>query len=190
MADARIASKLGSRETAEDLLQEVFMAAFQQLASLRNPSSFGAWLCSIADNKVRMWQRRRLIQLDLLEQIETIPAPEPEERQVRSLVRAALGRLSAAQREVIVHHYLKGYSYRQTAVLLDLKTATVRSRLQKARSRLQKEVIAMSRIQLHPNFRATLPPIWPECVTWPAFKLTIPIGRSCSASAWTPGAGW
>ena len=152
---ARIASKLGSRETAEDLLQEVFMAAFQQLASLRNPSSFGAWLCSIADNKVRMWQRRRLVQLDLLDRIETIPAPEPEERQVRSLVRAALGRLSAAQREVIVHHYLKGYSYRQTAVLLDLKTDTVRSRLQKARSRLQKEVIAMSESSCTQTFELT-----------------------------------
>ncbi len=91
-----------------------------------------------------MWQRRRLTQLDLLERIETAPAPDPEERKIRGLVREALGRLSAAQREVIVHHYLKGYSYRQTAALLDLKTDTVRSRLQKARSRLQKEIIAMS----------------------------------------------
>ncbi len=152
---ARIAPKLGSRETAEDLLQEVFMAAFQQLATLRNPASFGAWLCSIADNHVRMWQRRRLVQLDLLKRVDTVPAPVPEERQLRSLMRAALGRLSAAQQEVIVHHYLKGYSYRQTAVLLDLKTDTVRSRLQKARSRLQKEVIAMSESSCSQTFELT-----------------------------------
>ena len=144
---ARISSRLGSRETAEDLLQEVFLAAWERRATLRDPCSFPAWLRSIADNQVRMWQRRRLTQVDLLArlQIETAPAeaPTPQEGEVRGLLREALGRLGDAQREVVVHHYLKGYSYRQTALLLDLRTETVRSRLQKARSRLRKEIAAM-----------------------------------------------
>ena len=144
---ARITSRLGSRDTAEDLLQEVFLAAWEGLATLRTPGRFPAWLRSIADNHVRMWQRRRLTQLDLLERFEVESAAAPvhgrEEKRIRSLLREALGRLGDAHRDVIVHHYLKGYSYRQTALLLDLKTETVRSRLQKARSRLHKEIIAM-----------------------------------------------
>ena len=142
----RIASRLGSRETAEDLLQEVFLAAWERLATLRDPGRFPAWLRSIADNQVRLWQRRRLTQLDLLARFanETVPAPPaPPEERIRGLLREALGRLGDAHREVIVHHYLKGYSYRQTALLLDLETGTVRSRLQKARSRLHKEITAM-----------------------------------------------
>ena len=79
---ARITRKLGSREAAEDVLQEAFVAAFQRLETLRDPESFGAWLCSIADNKVRMWHRRRLAQLDLLERFGAVPRDEPEEQQI------------------------------------------------------------------------------------------------------------
>ena len=60
----RLTRRLGAQEAAEDVLQETFIAAYQQLAELRSPERFGAWLCSIADNKARMWQRRRITQLN------------------------------------------------------------------------------------------------------------------------------
>ena len=140
----RLSRRLGSKEAAEDILQEAFIAAYQQLADLRSPERFGAWLCSIADNKARMWQRRCLTQLNLLNQLDLAAPPEQEKKEIGALVRKAIGRLSAPHRDVIVHHYLKGYSYRQTANLLHLRTGLVKSRLQKARKRLQKEIIAMA----------------------------------------------
>ena len=140
----RLTRRLGSQEVAEDVLQEAFIAAYQQLAELRSPERFGAWLCSIADNKARMWQRRRLTQLNLLDQLNIAAPPEQEKQEIRALVRKAIGRLSAPHRDVIVHHYLKGYSYQQTATLLHLQTGVVKSRLQKARKRLQKEIMAMA----------------------------------------------
>ena len=111
--------------------QEAFIAAYQQLAELRAPERFGAWLCSIADNKARMWQRRRITQLNLLDQLDLAAPPEQEQQEIRALVRKAIGRLSDPHRDVIVHHYLKGYSYQQTANLLHLQTGVVKSRLQK-----------------------------------------------------------
>ena len=140
----RLIRRLGSREAAEDILQEAFLAAYQQLAALRSPERFGAWLCSIADNKSRMWQRRRLTQLNILDQLELENPPETGEKEIAGLVRKAMGRLSEPHRDVIVHHYLKGYSYRQTADLLQLRTDTVKSRLQKARKRLHKEITTMA----------------------------------------------
>ncbi len=140
----RLTRRLGSQEAAEDVLQEAFMAAYQQLAELRTPERFGAWLCSIAANKARIWQRRRIAQLNLLDQLDLAAAPQPEKQEIRALVRKAIGRLSTPHRDVIVHHYLKGYSYQQTATLLHLQTPVVKSRLQKARKRLQKEIIAMA----------------------------------------------
>ena len=140
----RLTRRLGSQEAAEDVLQEAFIAAYQQLAELRSPERFGAWLCSIADNKARMWQRRRITQLNLLDQLDRAAPPEQEKQEIRALVRKAIGRLSAPHRDVIVHHYLKGYSYQQTATLLHLQTGVVKSRLQKARKRLQKEIMAMA----------------------------------------------
>ena len=140
----RLTRRLGSQEVAEDVLQEAFIAAYQQLAELRSPERFGAWLCSIADNKARMWQRCRLTQLNLLDQLNIAAPPEQEKQEIRALVRKAIGRLSDSHRDVIVHHYLKGYSYQQTATLLHLQTGVVKSRLQKARKRLQKEIMAMA----------------------------------------------
>ena len=140
----RLTRRLGSQEAAEDVLQEAFIAAYQQLADLRSPERFGAWLCSIADNKARMWQRRRFTQLNLLDQLNIAAPPEQEKQEIRALVRKAIGRLSDPHRDVIVHHYLKGYSYQQTANLLHLQTGVVKSRLQKARKRLQKEIMAMA----------------------------------------------
>ncbi len=139
----RLTRRLGSQEAAEDVLQEAFIAAYQQLAALRDPKRFGAWLCSIADNKARMWQRRRITQLNLLDQLD-LAVPEQDEQEIRALVRKAIGRLSKLHQDVIVHHYLKGYSYQQTATLLQLQTGVVKSRLQKARKRLQKEIMAMA----------------------------------------------
>ncbi len=140
----RLTRRLGSQEAAEDVLQEAFIAAYQQLAELRAPERFGAWLCSIADNKARMWQRRRITQLNLLDQLNLTAPPEQEKQEIRALVRKAIGQLSDPHRDVIVHHYLKGYSYQQTATLLHLQTGVVKSRLQKARKRLQKEIMAMA----------------------------------------------
>lgn len=140
----RLTRRLGAQEAAEDVLQEAFIAAYQQLAELRAPERFGAWLCSIADNKARMWQRRRITQLNLLDQLDLAAPPEQEKQEIRALVRKAIGRLSDSHRDVIVHHYLKGYSYQQTANLLHLQTGVVKSRLQKARKRLQKEIMAMA----------------------------------------------
>ena len=141
---ARLIRRLGSREAAEDILQEAFLAAYQQLAALRSPERFGAWLCSIADNKARMWQRRRLTQLNILDQLELENPPETRKEEIAGRVRKAIGRLSGPHRDVIVHHYLKGYSYRQTADLLQLPAETVKSRLQKARKRLHKEITTMA----------------------------------------------
>ena len=153
---ARLTRRLGSRESAEDILQEAFLAAYQQLAALRSPERFGAWLCSIADNKARMWQRRRLTQLHLLDRLEPEAPPETGEKEVAGLVRKAVGRLSEPHRDVIVHHYLKGYSYRQTADLLQLRTDTVKSRLQKARKRLHKEIATMGESSTAQTFQLGL----------------------------------
>ena len=149
----RLTRRLGSQEAAEDVLQEAFIAAYQQLAELRAPERFGAWLCSIADNKARMWQRRRITQLNLLDQLDLAAPPEQEKQEIRALVRKVIGRLGDSHREVIVHHYLKGYSYQQTAKLLHLQTGVVKSRLQKARKRLQKEIMAMAESSTAQTFK-------------------------------------
>ena len=50
--------KIGNRSDAEDILQDVYMSAYQKFASLRNKSSFQAWILSIARNKCSDYYRR------------------------------------------------------------------------------------------------------------------------------------
>src|SRR5947209_1624882 len=49
---------LGSREAAQDVAQEAFLAAYQQLGSLKDPRHFGPWLRVIAHNHARRVGRK------------------------------------------------------------------------------------------------------------------------------------
>ncbi len=147
---ARIARSVRYPEDVEDLVQEVFVRAYSGLGQLRDADRFPAWLRAISDNTVRGWHRRRIVQLRLGEALEAEWAAEmggsedeAEARRIRAVIRDALRSLSEAHRQVIVHHYFKGYTYVETADLLGLKVDTVRSRLQKARRRLKEEMTSM-----------------------------------------------
>ena len=149
---ARLRRSVPAREDVEDLTQDVLLSAWRGLAGLREPERFAAWLGRIADNAARMWQRRRFRQLSfaaLLDGDATIAradtasraaAAQADTRRRRAIIRGALPALPAAQRDVVIHHYFRGYSYRETAELLGIEVRTVRSRLQKARSRLKEEI--------------------------------------------------
>lgn len=136
-------------DDVEDLVQEVFLLAFRRLGQLHDGSRFSPWLSRIADNTARSWRRRRMVQVrfeELLsnEWIEPDADESESEREVRMMVRQAIRQLSGAHRDVIDLHYFRGRSYAETAQQLGLKVNTVRSRLQKARQRIRKEMSKMT----------------------------------------------
>ena len=155
---AWILRRVHSPDDTDDLVQETLVRAWSQLGQLRQPAKYAAWLRSIADNTARTWQRRGIVQLQLTELLrqsdDRSPAPVVDQAgpsPVRQIVREAVRRLSATQQQVVVHHYLKGYAYGETAALLGLDTKTVRSRLQKARGRLRKELGTMANSHAKPQ---------------------------------------
>ncbi|MDE2999237.1 MAG: sigma-70 family RNA polymerase sigma factor [Gemmatimonadota bacterium] len=136
-------------DDVEDLVQEVFLLAFRRLGQLHDGGRFSPWLSRIADNTAREWHRRRMVQIrfeELLSKEWSRPDTDESEaeREARMMVREAIRRLSGAHREVIEHHYFKGRSYGETAYQLGLEVNTVRSRLQKARQRIKKEMSEMT----------------------------------------------
>lgn len=146
---ARVRRVVRRPDDAEDLAQEVFLLAFRRLGQLHDGSRFSPWLSRIAENKARNWHRRRMVQIRF-EELLTKEWNEPDanestaEREARMMVRQAIRRLSGAHRDVIEHHYYKGCSYAETAHQLGLEVNTVRSRLQKARQRIRKEMSEMT----------------------------------------------
>ena len=140
-----IAQTVWSPQDVEDLVQTVFLNVHRHLLNLREPDRFQAWLHALVRNAVRSHHRRRLVQLRLEDalQYEADVSTESHRDMCRA-IRTALESLSPEHRQVIAHHYFKGYSYAETADLLDLSIDTVRGRLKRARARLKKELHTMT----------------------------------------------
>jgi len=147
-AALRIARRFAAiPEDADDLTQEAFVIACERLHQLAHPERFAGWLTSIVRNEARMWHRRRFTQPTLLSLDEDecrVEAPRDEHREaVRHAIADAVSSLTAEQREVVRLHYMDGYDYRETALLLDIPVGAVRGRLDRARSTLRKELREM-----------------------------------------------
>ncbi|NIJ68680.1 sigma-70 family RNA polymerase sigma factor [Xanthomonas sp. 60] len=131
-------------QASEDIAQEAFVRAWQQLAQLRNPSSFMPWLRQITRNLARDWlrtQRGRPLTgaaAELAIGMAADPAPAAAERlqRVEEEVAAAeiISALPEDSREVLLLYYREGQRSQQVADLLGLSDAAVRKRLSRARA--------------------------------------------------------
>jgi len=133
---------IDSSDEAEDVLQEVFVAAFQGLPHFRHESSFTTWITTIAVNKCRTHRRRAARRQWLaayLRRGEAVAANSTDEassddaEEVRNAVRS----LAVKYREPVVLHYFEHMSMAEVASVLDLKTNTVEVRLSRARRLLR-----------------------------------------------------
>src|SRR5213593_2665795 len=67
---------------AEDLSQDIFLAAYRALATLKDLNNFGGWLFGIAHNRSNKWYRRQRTKIIKFQEIQRRKAKEAEERQV------------------------------------------------------------------------------------------------------------
>jgi RNA polymerase sigma-70 factor, ECF subfamily len=124
----------------EDVLQIVFLKAFQALPLFRGESSFMTWIYRIALNECKNAKTRRRVWVSFLkifqQSEERDPQPSPEllheaDRKARSL-QAALLKLKPMHREVVLLKYQEELSYEEVASILGVSPGTVASRLNRA----------------------------------------------------------
>ena len=140
---------------AEDVVQEAYARAFQHLESFEGNSSVATWLYRIVLNealdRLRKASRRPEIHLppsgpqaDILQFPNGIAIDDPEktmaQRQILRMVEQAADELPDVFRLVFVARVIEGMSVEETAVLLEIKPETVRSRLHRARHLLRKQI--------------------------------------------------
>jgi RNA polymerase sigma-70 factor (ECF subfamily) len=119
-----------NREDAMDLSQDVFLKAYQNLSKLDDPARFGAWLFRIAHNEAYSLLRKS--RPDGEELTETAPpAPGPRMLPVETslAVAAAMGRLSAEQKEAVILKVYEGFKFEEMGEILGCPVSTVKSRL-------------------------------------------------------------
>jgi len=133
---------LGWRGDVEDLVHDVFVAAFKQRDRFRGDASTWTWLAAIAINQSRSLRRRQLMRFRWMRRtrpaIESPAAGEDLERdETAQRVRDAVARLSATDRELIVLHYLESMSVEELCKLLKVTNKAIHVRLHRARNRLK-----------------------------------------------------
>lgn len=136
---------------SEDIAQEAFLKAWQQLDRLKNATSFLPWLRQITRNLARdhlRANRNRPLSGDSAELaigMAADPAPTPSERLLLTEEeRVAIDIISALpeeSRETLLLYYREGQSSQQVASLLGLSDAAVRKRLSRARASVREEML-------------------------------------------------
>ena len=134
---------LPSRPVAEDIVQDGFLVAYQELASCEHPERFASWCFHIVRNRCHDYLRSPLSRMEGSERLESLPAEgEDLERQVdRADLRRAIARAVAALppllREAFVLHHQESLTYPQMAERLDASESALKMRVKRAREALQ-----------------------------------------------------
>jgi RNA polymerase sigma-70 factor, ECF subfamily len=151
MLYASAISMLGNEADAEEVAQESFLKAYKHLARFRGECKFSTWLVQITINESRM--RLRKYREHLYESLDApqtnedgedytprdfadwreIPSESLEREEVRQALQDALATLDRKYSEVIVLRDVNGLSTRETAKMLGITEASVKTRLLRAR---------------------------------------------------------
>jgi RNA polymerase sigma factor (sigma-70 family) len=127
---------------SEDVAQESYLEAWQNLGRLRNPASFLPWLRQLTRNRAHDQRRRRARQRTVdLEDEHRDARPDAQSQLVsaeeQAALAAALDELPPSSREVVTLFYREGQSIAQVADLLGMNEVAVKKRLQRARDHLR-----------------------------------------------------
>ncbi|MDE0316923.1 MAG: sigma-70 family RNA polymerase sigma factor [Candidatus Poribacteria bacterium] len=160
--------KIGDFHIAEDITQDTFLKVYQKLHTLKDPNQFSGWLYVITTNLCNTWLRKKRIQTQPLEDVEITMGQKDaysqhvvEERAntavetQREIVKKLLAKLKESERTVMTLHYLAEMTVEDISKFLGVSAGTIKSRLQRARDRLQKEETmireALDHFQISPN---------------------------------------
>jgi RNA polymerase sigma-70 factor (ECF subfamily) len=134
---------LGNESAAREMVQDVFVRAWERLGSFRGESAFGTWLhrvgVNLILNQLRVTRRDFARFLDD-ESDDAAPATGAPDRSIEARIDldAAIARLPAGARSVFVLHDIEGYAHDEIAQMLGLAPGTIRAQLWRARRQLMR----------------------------------------------------
>ena len=141
--------KIGDFHIAEEITQDTFLKAYQELATLKKPQSFSSWLYVIAANNCSTWLRKKRLSTEPFEDTRLQEATysayvvaeneRTEAEAQREVVKKLLAKLQESERTVITLHYFGEMSSSEIGAFLGVSANTVRSRLRRAQQRLKRE---------------------------------------------------
>lgn len=155
-------------DTAADVTQDAFIAAYKAIKSYRGDASFRSWLLRIGTNMAcdhwRRVQRHPTASLDIIADedepqtastfdaltttdTESNPEAYALSRELQAIIEQGLNQLPLEQRTVLVLYDIQGLSYEEVAQATQTSLGTVRSRISRGRAHLR--TILMKQEQKH-----------------------------------------
>ncbi len=142
-------SRLGSQDEVDEVMQEVALAAANQVARKEPVERIGPWLYRVALRQVMLFRRkagrRRKLMQSVRDKFNQSEQPSPlhfllsEERQ--HSVRQVMGRLGEVERQMLMLKYVEGLSYGEIAERIGVSASAVQSRLHRARAQLRQGLV-------------------------------------------------
>ena len=135
---------VGDADTAKDMAQESFIAAYNALGDFKFNSRFSSWLYRIVVNKCRDHFRATRETVPVDDICEDIAGPDrtPEQaassRQTGDAVQQALNKLPPDYREVIILKHIEGLDYQEIADTLEVSVSALKVRAHRGREMLRK----------------------------------------------------
>jgi RNA polymerase sigma factor (sigma-70 family) len=132
---------IGNQEVAEDVLQEAFVNAFQNIQSYQGRASFGAWLKKIVVNKAISYLRKQQLKLvELEDNLEPVLEDDTEDIGLAmkvETIREAIQKLPNGFRVVFSLYLLEGYDHREISEILGITESTSKSQYNRAKKKLR-----------------------------------------------------
>jgi RNA polymerase sigma factor (sigma-70 family) len=134
-------ARLRDRDKALDQVQETLLVALTRLQDVRDPDAVGGWLHAVLRNGCLMQLRRARREVPVSELVEAVDDISPEalfeRRALGDWVHSALDALPDEERlTVLLRHFTRCTSYQAIASVTGVPIGTVRSRLNRGRTRL------------------------------------------------------
>lgn len=135
-------------DDAQDIVQDIFIKAYENLQSFDATRRFSPWVYRIAHNEFineikKRQSRKTMFTIDFDTLFPHLQAEERAdtaalERDTREVLEKHLAKVDAKYREPLILYYIEGMDYREIAEIMHLPTSTVGVRLARGRGLLQK----------------------------------------------------
>jgi len=136
-----------SRSDAEDIIQETFIKAIQNINHYRHQERFPAWLFKICHNNFKDFNKKASRRREIPHAPRDLPGsdgPSPESQAIMMdealRVQAALNLLPPKQHLAVVLRFYHGFTFKEIAYLMSCPTGTVKSRLNHALTTLNQHL--------------------------------------------------
>ena len=144
---------IGDIIESEDIVQDTFYRVYKNKHYYKEVAKFSTWIYTIAGNlaktELRKRKRRKIFSINKETPIEKefeLPDPERDpEQEVNSTItekhiHKAIGNLPPKFRQVIILRDIQGFSYEEISSIIKVPLGTVKSRVNRARLRLQEDL--------------------------------------------------